>query len=391
MGFPDLIFKNALRHKLRSMLTILGIAIAILAFGLLRTVIDSWYSGVEASNPNRIVIRNAVSLAFSLPVSYHEMIQSIPGVQAVSYAHWFAGIYIDEKHSFFPQFAVEASPEWFDIFPEVVIPKEQKENFLKERNAAIVGIKLAQRNGWQIGQTIRMRGTFFPGDWEFVIRGIYTGATKSTDETWFVLHWQYMDERLRQTEPWRAGHVGWFTAKIADPNLAGEMSQAIDQRFKNSLAETLTETERSFMAGFVSMSSAIILALQTISIVIIAVILAVLSNTMAMAARERLTEYAVLKTLGFGARHLVFLIIGESFLISVFGGILGVVLSYPAAQAFWTALGDLSGALFPAFEVSPLTLAFSGLITMGIGLIAGLFPTWRAVTLRIAEGLRRIN
>ncbi len=390
MRLTKLMIKNTVRHKLRSILTILGIAIAILAFGMLRTVIASWYSGVEASNPNRIVTRNAVSLAFSLPVSYHDIIQSIPGVQAVTYAHWFAGIYIDEKHSFFPQFAVEDSPEWFDIFPEVVIPKEQKEAFLRERNAAIVGVKLAQRNGWQIGQTVQLRGTFFPGNWEFVIRGIYTGATKSTDETWFVFHWQYLDERLRQTESWRAGHVGWFTAKVADPEQAAEISQAIDQRFKNSLAETLTETEQSFMAGFVSMSSAILLALQTVSIVIVAVILAVLSNTMAMAARERLSEYAVLKTLGFGARHLISLILGESLLIAVFGGGLGIILSYPAARAFWSALGDLSGAIFPAFEVAPATSVISGFIAIGIGLMAGLFPAWRAVSLKIVEGLRRL-
>jgi putative ABC transport system permease protein len=390
MGLSLLIFKNATRHRLRSILTVLGIAIAILAFALLRTVIASWYSGVEASNPNRIVTRNAVSLAFSLPVSYKEIIQSIPGIEAVSHAHWFAGIYIDEKHSLFPQFAIEATPAWFDIFPEMVIPTEQKEAFLRERNAAIVGIKIAQRNDWQIGQKIQMRGTFFPGDWEFVIRGIYIGATPSMDETWFVFHWQYLDERLRQTEPWRAGYTGWFTAKITDPSLAGEISQSIDQRFKNSLAETLTETERSFMAGFVSMSSAILLALKTVSIVIIAVILAVLSNTMAMTARERLSEFAILKTVGFRGRHLIFLIVGESLLISISGGGLGIAFSYPAARGFWTALGDLSGAIFPAFEVAPLTTIACGLIAIGVGLASGIFPAWRAVTLRIAEGLRRL-
>jgi putative ABC transport system permease protein len=390
MKLSHLIFKNAIRHRLRSVLTVLGIAIAILAFALLRTVIVSWYSGVEASNPNRIVTRNAASLAFPLPVSYKETIQSIPGVELVTYSHWFAGIYIDEKHSFFPQFAIETSPAWFNIFPEVVIPTDQREAFLHERNSAIAGIKIAKRNGWQIGQKIQMRGTFFPGEWEFVLRGIYTGATPMTDDTWFIFHWQYLDERLRQTESWRAGQVGWLTAKVSDPNLAGEISQAIDQRFKNSLAETLTETERSFMAGFVSMSSAIILALETVSIVIIFVILAVLSNTMAMAARERLSEFAILKTLGFRARHLIFLIIGESLLISIFGGVLGIVLTYPAARGFWKALGDLSGAIFPAFEVTPLTTMICGLIAIGVGLVSGLFPAWRAATLRIAEGLRKL-
>lgn len=391
MELAKLILKNITRHRLRSSLTILGIGIAILAFCLLRTVITAWYSGVDAANPNRIVIRHAISLAFPLPVSYKEVIQTIPGVEKVTYAHWFAGIYIDERHSFFPQFAIETTPAWFEIFPELVIPLEQKETFLRERNAAIVGVKIAERNGWRIGQTIRMRGTFFPGDWDFVIRGIYKGATPTTDETWFIFHWKYLDERIRKTEPWQAGYVGWFTAKITDPEQAGVISQAVDQRFKNTLAETLTETEKAFMAGFVSMSSTILTALETVSFVIIAVILAILSNTMAMAARERLSEYAVLKTMGFGASHLSLLIVGESLWVALLGGTLGIFLSYPAAQLFWSALGDLSGAIFPAFEISPLTTGLSSLMAIGVGIAAGIFPAWRAITLRIAVGLRRLG
>lgn len=391
MELIRLAFKNTLRHKLRTFLTIFGIAIAICAFGLIRTVIVAWYAGVEASAPNRLVVRNAVSLAFPLPVSYKETIRSIPGIEKVSFAHWFGGIYIDERHSQFGQFAIDASGAWFDIFPEVIIPPDQKAAFLRERNAAIVGAKVAERFRWKIGDTVRIRGTFFPGDWDFVIRGIYKGAQKSNDETWFVFHWQYIDERLRKTEPERAGYVGWYTVKIADPDMAGDIAKAIDQRFKNSLAETITETERAFLMGFVSMSDAILIALQIVSMVIIGVMLLVLANTMAMASRERISEYAVLKTLGFGARHILTIIIGESLIITLAGGILGMVLIYPAKDGFEKAMGDLMGAIFPAFEVTDATLILSMLIAISAGLTAAVLPAWRSATLRITDGLRRVG
>ena len=389
MELIRLAFKNATRHKLRSILTVFGIAVAICAFGLIRTVISAWYAGVEASAPNRLIIRNAVSLAFPLPISYRDTIKGIQGVEGISYAYWFAGIYIDEKHSQFPQFA--AFPAWFDIFPEVIISTGQKEAFLRERNAAIVGSKLAARFGWKIGDTIKLRGTFFPGDWDFVIRGIYTGAQKSSDETWFVFHWQYIDERLRQTEPERAGYVGWYTVKIADPDMAGDIAKAIDQRFKNSFAETITETEKAFQMGFVSMSDAILTALRIVSVLIIGVILLVLSNTMAMGARERIPEYAILKTLGFGAGRLVLIITCESLLIALAGGILGIVLIYPAKSAFEKAMGDLMGAIFPYFEVDSKTILLSVVMTLCVAFASAVIPCWRSATLRISEGLKRIG
>lgn len=390
MQLIKLIFKNMIRHKLRMILTVLGIAIAILAFGVIRTVITIWYSGIEASAPNRLITRNAISLIFPMPISYRNAITATPGVSEVSYADWFGGIYIDEKHSQFPQIAVDTTT-WFKLYPEYLVPDAQMTAFLKERNAAIVGAQLAHRFGWKIGDVIRMRGMIYPGDWDFVIRGIYHGAKRSTDESIFFFHWRYLEERLRQTEPWRTGHVGWYVVKIADTNQAATISQAIDQRFKNSLAETRTETEQSFIMGFISMSEAILIALRVISVVIIVVILAVLSNTMAMTARERLSEYAVLKTLGFGAGHLVFLISGESLLIALLGGAVGTLLIHPAVSAFGNVMASTVGAIFPMIGVSAATLLLCILMAFGVGLSAAVFPAQRAVNLRIAEGLRRIG
>ena len=385
MELTKLIFKNTMRHKLRSILTIMGIAIAILAFGLLQTILTAWYAGVAASSQNRLITRSAVSLVIPLPLSYHDTLSQIEGVTGVSYGHWFGGIYIDEKN-FFAQFAVDAK-SWFDLYPELSLPKDQMDTFLRERNACVAGKKLADRYGWKLGDTIRIRGTFYPGDWDFVLRGIYTGTEKSTDETQFFFHWDYLDQRLLQLEPPRAGHVGWYVLRIAHPERAGEISEAVDRRFKNSLAETLTETERSFQMGFVTMTEAILVALKAVSIIIIGVILVVLSNTMAMTARERISEYAVLKTLGFGFKHLAILIGGESLVIASTGGFLGLTLLLPASKAFGNALGTF----FPVFVVEPLTLLLCGLTALLVGVVSAAFPTWRAVNLQIANGLRRIG
>jgi putative ABC transport system permease protein len=385
-----LVFKNILRHKLRTILTIVGIAIAILAFGVIRTVITIWYSGIEASSPNRLITRNAISLIFPLPISYRNAITAMPGVSEISYADWFGGIYIDEKHSQFPQIAVDATT-WFTVYPEYLVPNEQMTAFLRERNAAIIGPQLARRFGWKIGDVIRMRGLIYPGDWDFVVRGIYRGAKRSTDAGIFFFHWRYLDERLRQTAPWRAGHAGWYVMKIADPDQAATISQAIDQRFKNSLAETRTETEQSFIMGFISMSEAILIALRIVSVVIIGVILAVLSNTMAMTARERLSEYAVLKTLGFGARHLVLLIGGESLLIALIGGAAGTWLIHPAINAFGKVMTETVGAMFPVSGVSATTMTVCILMAFGVGVTSAVFPAWSAVRVGIAEGLRRVG
>ena len=383
MELLKFIIKNTGRHKLRTTLTIIGIAIAILAFSFLRTVISGWYEGVEASSQNRLITRNAISLTFPLPLAYKDSIQGIPGVTGVSYGNWFGGVYIDEKN-FFPQFAVDA-PTYFGLYPEYKVPPGQMETFLRERNAAIVGVKLTKRYGWKIGDNVRLRGTFFPSDWDFVVRGIYTGAEAATDETQFFFHWQYVEERQRVFNSPTAGYVGWYVIRISNPDMAGPVSQAVDERFKNSLAETLTESEKAFQMGFVSMTESILIALKIVSFLIIGVILIVLSNTMAMTIRERLTEYAVLKTMGFRPRHLITLIAGESLVIALLGGGLGIAVTAPSVAVFAKKFENF----FPFLRVESMTYWVCLLTAIGVAAGASLFPAWRAVHLKIAEGLRR--
>ncbi|MBZ0110580.1 MAG: FtsX-like permease family protein [Candidatus Scalindua rubra] len=380
-----ILFRNAFRHKLRTFLTVCGMAVAILSFGLLRTVIDAWYIGVEASSETRLVTRNSISLIFRLPLAYRDTIRRVDGVEIVSYGNWFGGYYIDRK-DFFANFAVEPK-SYLELYPEYVIPDDQKVKFTSDRKGCLVGKKLADRFGWSVGDTVTLTGTIFPGKWDFILRGIYEGRTKNIDETLFFFHWNYLNESIKKIQSTSVDHVGFYIIGIENPYIAAETSEAIDKFFKNSLAETLTETEKAFQLGFVAMSEAIIKAIQLISLVIIFIILIVVANTMGMSVRERIGEYAVLKTLGFRARQITMLIMGESMVITIIGGITGIILTFPAAMGFSLAVGQF----FPVFNITGETLYLDMAVTVTVGLLAGIFPAYRAVTVRIAEGLRRIG
>jgi putative ABC transport system permease protein len=379
------VIRNLFRHKLRSILTVVGVAVAVLAFGLLRTLVGLWYSGAEHASDTRLVTRNAISLIFPLPVSYLERIRGVPGVNAISYGNWFGGVYINEKN-FFANYAVEPRT-YLDLYPELLLTPKERNDFLLDRKGCVVGRRLARTYGWKVGDLITLKGTIFPGQWEFVLRGIFKGAEKATEERMLLFHWDYLNESLRQSVPRRADQVGFYIIGVKKPELAPEVSLAVDTMFKNSLAETLTETEKAFQMGFVSMTEAIMVAIQIVSYMVIAIIMVVAANTMAMTARERIGEYATLKTLGFKASHLGGLIFGESVAISVLGGILGAAATFPAAIWIERELAQY----FPYFSVSTETILLELLAALVVGVVSGIFPTWRGATIRIADGLKRIG
>ena len=377
-----LILRNSLRHKLRTFLTILGVALAVMAFGLIRDFIGAWYAGARAAAPDRLITRHAVSIIFTLPLAYKEQLLKIDGVQKVTYAIWFGGVYIDPKN-FFAQFGVDPAT-FFEMYPEFTVPPDQLDAFRQERKAVIVGRRLADRFGWKVGDKISLIGTIYPGDWDFMIRGIYTGKTIDTDETTFILRFDYVDETIKQQTPGRAGQIGWYALKIDDPNHAAQIGAIVDARFKNSLAETLTETEKEFQLSFIQMSGAIILGLRIISYLIIGVILMVLVNTMAMTARERISEHAFLRTLGFRGFHLVGLILGESLVIALLGGVLGLLLLAAAANMAHAALVEF----FPGFSTDTLTYLICLGVAILVGFTSAVFPIQRALRIRIVDGLR---
>jgi putative ABC transport system permease protein len=388
MFILKLVLKNTLRHKLRTFLTILGISIAVMSFGFLRTIVTAWSAGVESSAANRMIVRHSVSFIFPLPYAYREQISRIPGVTMVSYANWFGGVYKDpaDFKNFFPRVAVDAET-YFEMYPEFTLPPDQLATFKQERSSCIVGEKIARELGFKIGDAIPIDGDIYPGRWDFVVRGIYKGKDASTDETQMLFHWNYLNERIKELQPGREGNVGWYIMRVQNPREMPAIARTVDQSYLNSRAGTKTETEKEFQQSFVSMSSAIINSLEVVSFIIIGIILLVLANTIVMAARERTTEYAVLKTIGFSSWHIAGLISGESLLIAGIGGALGLGLTFPVAAGF----ANMFPTFFPVFNVATLTIFLAALVAAFAGVVAALFPTIRALRMTIADGLRAIG
>ena len=385
MYYLKLIFKNVFRAKLRSSLTITGLIIAIVAFGLLQTVVDAWFAGSNASSASRLVTRNAISLVFPMPIYYRERMRAVNGVKSVTLLNWFGGIYKEPKN-FFPQFAVDHE-NFFDLYPEFIMPVDQLIAFKRDRQGAAVGRKLADEFGWKVGDSIPIRGTIFSGTWNFTLRAIFDAKDETTITRQMYFHWDYVNEWLKQRYPRRMEQIGTFVIEVDDPSRTADIAKAIDAEFKNSTAETLTETEKSFQLGFISQMEQIILTIRIVSFVVIFIIMAVVANTMAMTARERSTEYATLKALGFGPGFVAALIFGEALMLSLIGGVLGVLLTLPLAKA----VGIIASAVFAVFKVSQTTILMQLACALVVGVVAALVPGWRSARIKIVDGLRHVG
>ena len=377
MKFFRLILINAKRNRRRTTLTVLGVTVAMFLFATLRTVLTSFQATLDVTNAARLVVRNSTSIIFPLPYAYKEKIASVPGVVDLTWGNWFGGSYIDERN-FFAQFAVD--PEsYFRIYPEFLLDPDAMETFVRERDACVVGRGLARRFGWKTGDRVVLKGTIFPGQWDFAIRGIYSAAGPDVDENLFFFHYDYLEENS-----WMRGEVGYYTVKIDDPGKAARISDAVDQRFANSSAETMTETEKAFQLGFISMLGNIRLLIDAIGGAVIFTILLVTLNPMMMAGRERIREIAVMKTLGFSNRLVSFVILGESVMISAIGGIIGCGL----ARGIYQATHFTLGGFVASFLVRPSTIAMGLGIALLLGLVSGLVPAVTASRLKITEALR---
>lgn len=378
-----LLMRNAFRHKLRTGLTVLGFVVAVTAFGLLRTVVQAWYAGVEGSSSARLIVRSATSLAVPLPMAYAERLRGVDGVRAVTWSNWFGGLY--REREFFPQFAVDPAT-YLALYPEFRVPVAEQLAWARDRKGAIVGRGLADKYGWKLGDTVPLKSGIYPGNWGFTVRGIYDGATPETDTGQMLIHWSYLNETFRNRRG-GADFVGVFILGIDDPANAALIAARVDQGFANSPAETRTETERAFQLGFVAMSETILLALQAVSAIVIVIILAVMANTMAMTARERMAEYATLKAIGFSPGFVALLLLAEGLLIAGVGGALGMLATVPTVAA----LGKMVMALFPAFRVSDATLLWQAGASLAVGLVAAAWPAWMASRVQVAAGLRQIS
>ncbi len=321
---------------------------------------------------------------FPLPLTYKDKIRAVDGVRDLSWANWFGGIYKEPKN-FFAQFAVDGE-SYFRLYPEFVVPEAQMRDFLRDRKGCIVGRKLADTYGFKVGDTLTLKGTIYAGNWDFVVRGIYDGAKKGTDQSQMFLHWAYLNEVVKAKMPGRANNVGVFIAEVTGADQVAAVSRAIDGEFVNSRAETLTETEKAFQLSFVAMTEAIVVAIRIVSYLVIFIIMAVMANTMAMTARERTAEYATLKALGFSPGFVAAMICGESLMLAGAGGLIGIGLTFPVATAFAAKMGTL----FPVFNVSQATVLLQAGCALTVGVVAALLPMRRVARLAIVDGLRAV-
>jgi putative ABC transport system permease protein len=382
MKYVPLIWKNLWRRKVRTIFTLACVFIAFLLFGMLMTIRAAFSFGVDLAGLDRLVLIHKVSLIMPLPSSYQARIAAVPGVLSVTHNSWFGGVYQDPSN-FFAQIALD--PEaYFAMYPEFKLPPEQMKAWLADRQGAVAGRDIAERFGWKIGDRIPIRGDIWRpragnGDtWEFNLVGIYDGD-RGVDKTNFFFRYDYFDENRQIGQ----GEVGWYIVKIQDASRSVELARTFDEMFANSSAETKTTTEKGFVEGFANQIGDIGAIMMAILAAVLFTILLVTGNTMAQSVRERTSELAVLKTLGFSNGTALALVLVESMFVAMLGGLLGL-----AAAWLIVLQGDPTGAL-PLFTLPTRDLWFGLVLMVLLGLLAGALPARQAMRLRITDALRR--
>jgi putative ABC transport system permease protein len=382
MKFARIIWANLLRKKVRLLLTIGSFAVALFLFVFLAVVRDAFNRGADVASADRLVVINRTSIINPIPLSYRDKILRIPGVKAVTHNNWFGGIYIEEKN-FFPQFVIDPENQR-TVVSELVVPDDQWKAFLNDRQGAIAGAKLAERFHWKIGDRIPIKTTFYGGaSWEFNLVGIYHGNKPQSDETQFWLQWDYFEEKVPERDK---GRIGWYVLRIDNPDDAPRISQAIDDEFANSPFETKTQAESAFAANWVKQFGNIQRLIVSIGVVVFFTLLLVTGNTMAISVRERTSELAVFKAIGYSDRSVLFFVLAEALTIALIGGLLGMLLAIVAVPGLAAALNGL----LPSIVLAPKMLVFGLVVAIFTGFLSGFLPGMNAMHLRIVNALRRV-
>lgn len=388
MGIVTIAARNLGRNKFRTVFTLAGLMVAILAFVLLRTVIWSWTVAVEQAAVDRIGSRHKVSFIMPLPRRYAEEIRQIPGVRDVAYANWFGAKDPKHKDEFFGSIAVEPD-DILKVYDEIVVPPEQVKAWKENRRGVIVGDALAKKYGWKVGDRLVLQGTIYPGDWEFEISGIYTSKRATVDRSTIWLQWKYLNE---SQPPRLQDQVGWIMARVDSAGNAAAIARAVDEKFEDRDIQTLSMDERAFQSSFLGMLSTILKAIELVSVVLMLIMALVLGNTIAMGVRERTQEYGVLRAIGFLPKHIVSFILGESLVLGALGGALGLAVAYPFVNGvFGPFVEENFGAFFPFFRVSPSVAGTAFVLSLLLGLFAALIPARQAARLEVVGALRRVG
>jgi putative ABC transport system permease protein len=380
--------KNVLRNKFRTVLTVVGAAIAILAFILLRTVLTAWNVQVDNAAKDRIGTRHKVTFIMSLPKRYIDTVRGTPGVTKATWASWFGGKDPKDPQNFFASLAVDPAT-FLDVYDEISVTPEVKERWKTTKQGAIVGDVLAKRMGLKVGDKLPMESAIYPGEYQFEIVGIYTATAKSVDRSQFLFQWDYLNDGLPEK---RREQIGWIVSRIDDPSKSADISAGIDRIFDEKDVQTVTMSERAMNLSFMAMFEAILTALGVVSAIILGIMMMILGNTIAMAVRERTNEYGVLRAVGFLPKHVAMFIVGEAFTIGVLSALLGVAISYPIVeQGMGRWLEENMGGWFPYFQIDPKTTATAVLLAIALAVVASLVPAYRASKLPVTQALRRVG
>jgi putative ABC transport system permease protein len=386
MKYLPIVWRNLMRRKFRTIVTMLSVLVAFLLFGVLMAIRAAFSMGVEVAGADRLMMIHRVSLIQLLPKSYGERIRATDGVTDVSHANWF-GAYYQDPNNFFANMAVD--PEtWLRIYTEFEMPDEQKKAWIADRTGAIVGISTATKFGWKVGDRIPLMSPIYRrpdgGPWEVTIDGIYDSKTPGVDKTQLFLQWEYLNQTYRESSGFFDGQVGWYVVRVADPATSDQLAKRLDAMFANSQAETKTATEKAFVSDFAKQVGDIGAIMTAIAAVVMFFILFVTGNAMAHSIRERTNELAVLKTLGFSEGRILTLVLLESCLIAAIGGGIGLLLAWGIISR-----GDPTGGLLPAFYFPVRDLIIGVGLLLALGLATGMLPAFQASRLRIVDALRR--
>ncbi len=387
MTLAGLAVRNLARNRFRVALTVVGVAVAIVAFLLLRTVISSWTSGADFAAKDRLVTRHKVTFVMSLPKSYVAAVREAPHVKAATYANWFGGKNPKFDREFFQTLAVD-SESFFGVYGELSVPPDQLETWKHDMQGAIIGELLAKKFGWKVGDKIILESGIYPGDWQLNVDAIYSLTSKAFDRSTLLFHWDYVNDALPAE---RRDQVGWIVSRVDDPGHVADISLALDKRFEDLDTPTLSQDEHSFGASFLAMFSAVLKAMDIISAVILVIMTLILGNTIAMGVRERTNEYGVLRAIGFLPGHVALWIVGESLVTGILGGVLGLAIGWPFINlGVGRFVEENLGNIFRSFQLEPVNIALALLVAALLGGAASVIPAWRASKVNVVDAVRRV-
>lgn len=386
MNLVTVAARNALRNKFRTSLTVIGAAVAVLAFIMLRTVLSAWNVAADHAAKDRLGTRHKVSFILPLPKKYIDTVRAVPGVKQACYSNWFGAKDPKDENNFFASLAMD--PTCLEVFDEMVVEPGEKAAWLADRKGAIVGDVLAKKLGVKVGDRVTLSGTIYPGDWQFTVDGIYKATRKSVDRSQFIFHWDYLNESLPVQ---RREQIGWISARVDDPSRGAAISAEIDRIFDEKDVQTATMSERAMNLSFMAMLSAMLSALNIVSVIILLIMMMILGNTIAMAVRERTREYGVLRAVGFSPRHIGIFIVGEAVTVGLLSGFVGLALAYPIVElGMGRFLEENMGGMFPYFRIEISTMVAAVFLAVGLSTLAAILPAYQASKLSVTDALRRV-